>query len=342
MTRMPPLSVAPMMDFTDRHFRSLLRRITRHTLLYTEMVTEQAIRYGAADRLLGFSAHEEPLALQLGGSSPDGLAEATRVAWQAGYREVNLNVGCPSDRVQSGRFGACLMLEPELVAELVAAMRSASPMPVTVKHRIGVDDQDSFGQLLAFVDTVAAAGVTRFSVHARKAWLQGLSPKENREIPPLNHGYVERLATLRPELEFELNGGIRSLDEAAAILAGGSVSGVMIGRAVVDNPWVLAGADSRFFSGSAPSATPREAVQGWLPYVEESLASGVPFRTLVKPLLGMFTGERGARAWRRHLSESASKPGSDAGTIAAGLDLVTEGPVVETAAGARPLVAAGR
>ena len=342
MNRMPPLSVAPMMDITDRHFRSFLRRISTRTLLYTEMVTEQAVRFGDTERLLGFSAEEEPLALQLGGSDPDGLHEATRLAWQAGHSQVNLNVGCPSDRVQSGKFGACLMLEPELVAELVTAMQSASPMPVTVKHRIGVDNRDSFEQLLDFVDTVAAAGVTRFSVHARKAWLQGLSPKENRQIPPLNHGFVARLASLRPDLEFELNGGIRSLDEAASALADGNVQGVMIGRAVVDNPWLLHEADSRFFGVVAPSASASQAVRDWLPYVERSLAAGVPYRVLIKPLLGMFTGERGARAWRRHLSETSSRPGSDAGTIQAGLDLLM--PTLDSVAAPepQPLAAAGR
>lgn len=320
---MPPLSVAPMMDITDRHFRSFLRTITRQTLLYTEMITEQAIRFGDADRILAFDAAEEPLALQIGGSDPEGVAQATRIAWQAGYSQVNLNVGCPSSRVQSGKFGACLMLEPELVAELVSAMRSASPMPVSVKHRIGVDEQEGFSELLDFVDTVAAAGVTRFTVHARKAWLKGLSPRENREIPPLNYEFVTRLARLRPQLKFELNGGIRSLEQAEEILGTTDVKGVMIGRAVVDDPWLLASADSRFFQAGDQATSPAEAVRQWLPYVERSLAAGTPFSALIRPLLGMFTGQRGARAWRRHLSQAAAGTDSDAGTIEAGLELVS-------------------
>ncbi len=325
MKPMPPLSVAPMMDVTDRHFRSFLRTITRKTLLYTEMVTEQAIRHGDAERLLAFDPGEEPLVLQLGGSNPDGLHEASRIAFQAGYRELNLNVGCPSDRVQSGRFGACLMLEPELVAELVQAMQSAAPVPVTVKHRIGVDHTDSFDSLLRFVDTVAAAGVNRFSVHARKAWLQGLSPRENREIPPLNYGFVSKLAELRPELQFEVNGGVKTLEQASELLAAGGIAGVMIGRAVADNPWMLARADSTFFGSQDPNGNSEQAVRSWLPYVSDRLAEGVPFRVLIRPLLGMFGGMRGARAWRRHLSESAVLEGSDERTILAALEHVQSG-----------------
>lgn len=329
---MQPLSVAPMMDITDRHFRSFVRCISKRTVLFTEMVTEQAIRFGDAERLLGFSPAEEPLVLQLGGSDPDGLAAAVRTAWQLGYSEINLNVGCPSDRVQSGRFGACLMLDPPLVAELVSAMQSASPLPVTVKHRIGVDDQDSYEQLLRFVDTVAAAGVSRFTVHARKAWLQGLSPRENREIPPLRHDIVQRLAAARPGLQFELNGGIRSLAEAQEALKG-PVSGVMIGRAVVDNPWLLAEADPLFWDSPAPADTPHQAVLNWLPYVGEMLDRGVPLRTLIRPLLGMFTGSRGARAWRRHLSENAGRTGSGLHTVTEALSFVDTDSEVASAPG---------
>ena len=299
MTGLSALSVAPMMDITDRHFRSFIRTISRHTLLYTEMVTEQAVRHGQRERLLGFSAAEQPLALQLGGSDAAGLAAATRIGWEQGYREVNLNVGCPSDRVQSGEFGACLMLRPRHVAELVSAMRDASPLPVTVKHRIGVDHSDSFSELLDFVDTVASAGVTRFTVHARKAWLQGLSPKENREIPPLRYDLVMKLASLRPELEFELNGGVRSLDQAAELLAVGPVKAVMIGRAVAENPWLLGRADSLMFGAADPADSPAAAVRAWLPYVEQQLQLGVPFRVLMRPLLGLFRGQRGGRLWRR-------------------------------------------
>lgn len=329
-TGMPALSIAPMMDITDRHFRSFLRTISRHTLLYTEMVTEQAVRFGDPERLLGFHPAEQPLVLQLGGSDPAGLAEAVRIGFQAGYREVNLNVGCPSDRVQSGRFGACLMLDPELVAELVSAMRSAAPVRVTVKHRIGVDHADSFAELLAFVDTVAAAGVTRFTVHARKAWLKGLSPRENREIPPLRHDLVVQLATQRPELAFELNGGVQDLNEAAQLLGQGGIRAVMIGRAVAAAPWLLHDADSRFFGAADPAADGRSAVRAWLPYVEDRLSEGVPFRVLIRPLLGMFRGERGGRLWRRQLSEAALDPASGACTIEAALALVsgTDAPAV--------------
>lgn len=336
MSSFPPLSVAPMMDITDRHFRSFIRTISRQTLLYTEMVTEQAVRYGKRERLLGFDAAEQPLALQLGGSDPAGLAEATRLAWQAGYSEVNLNVGCPSDRVQNGQFGACLMLRPQLVAELVTAMQEASPLPVTVKHRIGVDDADSFEQLLEFVDTVAAAGVRRFTVHARKAWLQGLSPRENREIPPLRHDLVLRLAELRPELDFELNGGIKSLEQSRQLLVAGPVRAVMIGRAVAENPWLLGRADSQLFGVADPAEEPADAVVAWLPYVEQKLQEGVPFRVLMRPLLGMFRGQRGGRLWRRHLSEAALRPESDAGTIQQGLDYLAQQPADAEPAGRAP------
>lgn len=303
-----PLSVAPMLDVTDRHFRSFIRLISRHVLLYTEMVTEQALRFGRADRLLGFSAEEEPLVLQLGGSNPEGLSAAVAQAYRAGYRAVNLNVGCPSSRVQSGSFGACLMLDPVLVAELVTAMREAAPIPVTVKHRIGVDDHDSFPELLHFVDTVAAAGVTFFTVHARKAWLKGLSPKENRNIPPLQYGMVTRLAAQRPGLTFELNGGVRDLAHARQLLDETGCGAVMLGRAVRDRPWVLHGADPLFFGSTPPSATETEAVSAYLPYMERMLASGVPFRRLTRPLQGLFGGSRGARAWRRFLNEAALSP----------------------------------
>ncbi len=340
MSSFPVLSVAPMMDITDRHFRSFIRTISRRTLLYTEMVTEQAVRHGNVERLLGFDPVEEPLALQLGGSDPIGLAEATRIAWEHGYREVNLNVGCPSDRVQSGQFGACLMLTPPLVAQLVTAMQEASPVPVTVKHRIGVDDSDSFEELLAFVDTVAAAGVTRFSVHARKAWLQGLSPRENREVPPLRHDVVMQLAEQRPALDFELNGGVRSLGQAQALLAEGPIKAVMIGRAVAENPWLLGTADSQFFGSADPVAGPAEAVEAWLPYVEKQLSKGTPFRALMRPLLGVFRGQRGGRLWRRYLSDAALNPASDAGTIAEGLDFLRHYP--ETQQARAPAVAAGR
>ncbi len=306
MSRMPPLSVAPMMDITDRHFRRFVRTISSHVLLYTEMVTEQAIRHGDTARLLGFDETQHPVSLQLGGSDARGLAHATRVAFDFGYDEVNLNVGCPSDRVQSGRFGACLMNEPEHVASLVEAMIEASPLPVTIKHRVGVDDNDTFDSLLHFVDTVAAAGVTRFTVHARKAWLKGLSPRENREVPPLRYDTVKALASRRPELSFELNGGIGSLAQAREHLSG--VDAVMLGRAVASDPYVLARADTDFFGAETEVPTRTSCVLAYLPYLESELGRGVKFRVLIRPLLGMFSGLRGARAWRRSLSEASLDP----------------------------------
>lgn len=318
---MPPLSVAPMMDITDRHFRSFVRTISRHTLLYTEMVTEQAIRFGDAGRLLGHDAAEHPLALQLGGSDPAGLAAAARIGFDFGYDEINLNVGCPSDRVQSGSFGACLMLDPPRVAEIAAALRAATPLPVTVKHRLGVDERDSFAELLDFVDTVAAAGVTRFTVHARKAWLQGLSPRENREVPPLDHEAVHRLARLRPQLEFELNGGIGGVAAALPHLRRG-LGGVMLGRAVAADPYVLATADRDVFGAEGAVVSRGEAVRSWLPYVERQLTAGVPFRVLARPLLGMFGGLRGARRWRRFLSEASQDPAAGPRHILAALELI--------------------
>lgn len=315
----PVLSVAPMLDVTDRHFRRLVRGISRHVLLYTEMVTEQALRFGPAERLLAFSDAEQPLVLQLGGSDPDGLAEAVRLGFEAGYSAVNLNVGCPSERVRSGSFGACLMLDPVLTAELAAAMRSASPLPVTVKHRIGVDDRDSYGELLRFVDTVAAAGVSFFTVHARKAWLSGLSPKENRNVPPLDYGAVGRLVRDRPGLSFELNGGVRSLEQAGMLLRETGCQAVMLGRAVRDRPWVLAGADREFFGAEPPAETEVDAVRAYLPYLEDMLTEGVPLRPLLRPLLGMFAGTRGARGWRRELSEGALQATDGPALVAAAL-----------------------
>jgi tRNA-dihydrouridine synthase A len=316
----PPLSVAPMMDRTDRHFRAFLRRITRSTLLYTEMVTTGAVIHGDRDHLLGFSPEERPLALQLGGEDAAELAECARIAFDRGYDEVNLNVGCPSERVQRGRFGACLMAEPRVVAEAVAAMRAAVPLPVTVKHRIGIDDLDRFEDMARFVETVAAAGCDRFSVHARKAWLRGLSPKQNREVPPLRWEDVHRLKRLFPHLAIEVNGGIRDLAEARRQLA--HVDGVMIGRAAYDDPYLFAPADRDFFDPAAPVPSRREVVEAWLPYAEAQAAAGVPLHRVVHCTLGLFAGRPGARAWRRHLSEHAHRPGAGPDLFLAALDLV--------------------
>ncbi len=298
------LSVAPMMDCTDRHARFLLRLISRHTLLYTEMVTAQALLRGDADYLLGYSPAEHPLALQLGGSDPAQLALAARIGADFGYDEINLNVGCPSDRVQSGRFGACLMAEPVLVGDCVAAMQAAVSVPVTVKCRIGIDRTDRDEDLFEFVETVAAAGCRHFTVHARKAWLDGLSPRQNREIPPLRYETVYRLKRLRPELEIVINGGITKLDQALAHLQ--HVDGVMIGRAAYHSPWLLADADRLVFGQAAPRPERAAMLAAYLDYMQERHAAGTPLSTLTRPLLGLFLDQPGARAWRRALSAPAS------------------------------------
>jgi tRNA-dihydrouridine synthase A len=285
----------------------LHRCLTRHALLYTEMVTADAVLHGDRMRLLGFDGSEHPLALQLGGSDPGKLAQASRIAADFGYDEVNLNVGCPSDRVQSGRFGACLMREPALVAECVAAMRAAVSIPVTVKCRIGVDDQDPETALRALIDACAASGVTVFAVHARKAWLEGLSPKENRDVPPLDYGLVYRVKHERPSLTILVNGGIETLEQADEHLR--HVDGVMLGRAAYHNPVLLAEVDARFFGGEQRDLD--AAVAQYCEHVERELGKGARLHTLIKPMLGLYNGRPGARLFRRHLSENA--PSHDAG-----------------------------
>ncbi|MFW2374456.1 MAG: tRNA dihydrouridine(20/20a) synthase DusA [Gammaproteobacteria bacterium] len=294
-------SVAPMLDWTDRHERFFLRQISRHALLYTEMVTTGAIIHGDRDLHLAFNQMEHPLALQLGGSDPLQLAQCSRIAQDYGYDEINLNVGCPSDRVQSGRFGACLMAEPGVVAECVAAMKAATRLPVTVKHRIGVDDRDSWDELCEFVETVAEAGCEVFIVHARKAWLKGLSPKQNREIPPLDYDAVYRLKIRYPQLEFILNGGISDLDQAEQHLK--QVDGVMLGREVYHNPYMLAEVDRRFFQDDHPLPSRLDIVQKLLPYIEQQLALGHRLHSMTRHITGLYHAMPGARAWRRHLSE---------------------------------------
>jgi len=301
------LSVAPMLDWTDRYCRYFLRQISRRTLLYTEMITTGALLHRDPARFLDYHPEEHPLALQLGGSEPQELAACARLADAWGYDEINLNVGCPSDRVQSGRFGACLMAEPRLVAECVAAMREASSHPVTVKHRIGIDDIDSYDALLAFVSTVAAAGCKTFIVHARKAWLQGLSPKQNREIPPLQYEVVHTLKRDLPEIEFVINGGFKTLAQAQRQLAG--LDGVMIGREAYQNPWILAEADSRIFAGHDPASTREEVARRMIPFIAREHNRGVPVHRITRHMLGLFQGQPGARAWRRHLSEHAHRSG---------------------------------
>jgi len=313
-------SVAPMMDWTDSPCRVLHRCLSRHALLYTEMVTADAVLHGDRARLLGFDTFEHPVALQLGGSDPAKLAEASRIAVDFGYDEVNLNVGCPSDRVQSGRFGACLMREPELVGECVAAMRAAVSIPVTVKCRIGVDDQDPEESLRRLIDTCAQTGVSIFAVHARKAWLEGLSPKENRDVPPLDYGLVYRIKRERPHLTILVNGGIETLEQAQEHLT--HVDGVMLGRAAYQNPMMLAEVDARFFGGEATD--PDAAIDCYAEHVERQLSQGARLHPLIKPMLGLYTGRPGARLFRRHLSEHAPRDGAGIGVLREALSFVRE------------------
>ena len=314
------LSVAPMMDWTDRHDRFFLRLISRHALLYTEMVTTGAVLHGDRQRLLRFDGAEHPVACQLGGSEADDLARAAEIVAGFGYDEVNLNCGCPSDRVQKGRFGACLMAEPETVAAGVKAMIAATSLPVTVKSRIGVDEMEDYADLKRFIETVADAGCRSFIVHARKAWLKGLSPKENREIPPLRYELVYRLKQELPELTIVLNGGVTTLDQAAAHLA--HVDGVMIGRAAYQEPYMLADADRRFFAASAPAPSRQQVLEAFIPYVERELAEGTPLAHMTRHILGLYNGLPGARAFRRHLSENAHRAGADASLILEAADKV--------------------
>jgi len=325
-----PLSVAPMMDWTDRNCRFFHRQISQHTLLYTEMLTTGAVIHGDRERLLGFSPAEHPVAIQLGGSEPDQLAKAARIAEEWGYDEINLNCGCPSDRVQSGRFGACLMAEPELVARLVAAMREVVRIPVTVKSRLAIDELEEWPTIENFVKHVSAAGCQRFIVHARKAWLQGLSPKENRDVPPLRYELVHRLKAEFPHLDISLNGGVKSLDAAAEHLR--QVDGVMIGRAAYENPYLLAEADQRFFGATAPPRERHAVVEAMLPYIEERLKQGAPLSAITRHMLGLFQGLPGARAWRRYLSENVHKPGAGPEVVSAALALVRRNVPAEVAA----------
>lgn len=318
MTRYP-LSIAPMMDKTDAHFRQLVRRISRRALLYTEMLTTQAVLRGGPE-LLRVAEEEPPIALQLGGDDPEALAECARRAEAAGFTELNLNVGCPSDRVQRGRIGAVLMKSPQDVARAVEAMGAACGLPITVKHRIGVDELDRYEDMLRFVDTVAAAGCARFTVHARKAWLMGLSPAENRSVPPLRYEDVYRLKAERPELELELNGGVLDLDQAESQLA--HVDAVMIGRAAYERPFMLAGADPRFFGAPAPSDSERAAVEALVPYIERHLAAGGRLHAVSRHLLGMFAGKPGARRYRQLLSVEGVRPGAGIELLYKALDAV--------------------
>lgn len=329
MTRLPDSAssshrfcVAPMMDWTDRHCRYFMRLITRHALLYTEMVTTGALIHGDARRFLAFDPTEQPVALQLGGSVADELAHCARLARDHGYSEVNLNVGCPSDRVQNNMIGACLMAHPHLVADGVKAMRDAVDIPVTVKCRIGIDGMDSEAELQDFIGTVAEAGCERFIVHARIAILQGLSPKENREIPPLNYERVFRMKAAFPGLTFVINGGIQSMEQTRMLLD--RVDGVMVGREAYQNPWFLADVDKAVFGRDDAPASRFEVVGRLLPYVERELDRGVELKHITRHILGLFQGLPGAKRFRRFLSENAYRPEADLATLRQALSLVRE------------------
>ncbi len=329
--RSASLSVAPMMDWTDRHCRYFHRLLSRETLLYTEMVTAPALVRGGALHLLDYDAAEHPVALQLGGSDPVELAEATKLGAAAGYDEINLNVGCPSDRVQSGTFGAILMKQPELVAECVAAMQAVTEVEVTVKCRLGVDDQEPAEILPAFLETVSKTGISRFTLHARKAWLKGLSPKENRDIPPLDYDLVHQMKADFPQLHLSINGGISSLDEALPHLEKG-LDGVMIGRAAYHDPaQVLLEADRRVY-GTDFQTTADAAVRDMVPYIEAHLTAGGKLNQITRHMLGLFTGRPGARMWRRMLSDGASKPGMGPELVLEALDHVMRSQIDHAAA----------
>jgi tRNA-dihydrouridine synthase A len=324
------LSVAPMMDWTDRHCRVFHRLLTRRARLYTEMLTTGAVLHGDRQRLLGFDAVEHPVALQLGGSDPRDLAAAAKIGEDFGYDEINLNVGCPSDRVKDGRFGACLMAEPALVAEGVDAMKRAVRLPVTVKCRIGIDDQDPETALDALARGVVAAGADAVIVHARKAWLNGLSPKQNRDIPPLDYDRVYRLKAALPEQPIVINGGIASLDEARRHLD--HVDGVMLGRAAYQEPWRLLNVDRELFGEASPHATMQDVFEAMLPYIERELARGVRLHSITRHFVGAFHGVPGARAFRRCLAENGVKPG-------AGVDVLREAMALVEHRKAAPLAA---
>jgi tRNA-dihydrouridine synthase A len=315
-------SIAPMMEWTDRHCRSFHRVLTRRARLYTEMITTGAVLRGDRARLLAFDPAEHPIAVQLGGSDPRALAQSARICADMGYDEINLNVGCPSDRVQEGRFGACLMAEPQLVGDCVTAMKAAVRIPVTVKCRIGVDQQDPEESLDTLTRIVVAAGVDALIVHARKAWLDGLSPRENRDIPPLDYDRVYRLKRAYPSLPISINGGIASVEDAVRHLD--HLDGVMMGRAAYQEPWRLLAIDPMIYGQSAPHASPRGALEAYFPYVERELARGVRLHSITRHILGIFHGVPGARAFRRHLAINAVKPGADIAVLREALHQVMD------------------
>jgi tRNA-dihydrouridine synthase A len=317
-----PLSIAPMMDYTDRHFRYFLRQLTRHTLLYTEMITTAAILNGDRPKLLDFCELEKPLSLQLGGDNPKHLAECAKIAQDWGYDEVNLNVGCPSDRVQNGHFGACLMAKPTVVAEAVAAMQRAVSIPVTIKQRIGIDHCDRYEDMAHFVQIVAEAGCQRFTIHARKAWLQGLSPKENRTVPPLRYADVYRLKQDFPWLFIEINGGITSLEQIQDHRQ--AVDAVMVGRAAYTNPYLLARVDQVIYGQPGQPITRQQAIANLFPYMDDWVSRGGRLHSITRHLLEIFAGERGTKAWKRYLSEQVHQAEADSRIVRQALDLIPE------------------
>lgn len=309
-----------MLDWTDRHCRVFHRLLTQHAVLYTEMVTTGAILHGDQDRHLAFNDVEHPVALQLGGSDPKAMTECAKIAEGYGYDEININVGCPSDRVQNGAFGACLMASPDLVAECVSSMQAVVGIPVTVKHRIGIDDQEDYKDMKNFVDTVASAGCKTFIVHARKAWLKGLSPKENRDIPPLKYELVYQLKQERPDLEILINGGIKTLDECQNHLQ--QVDGVMVGREAYQNPWLLQQIDPLFYQTDTQFKTRKAVLMTYLDYVQDQRDKDVWLNHMSRHLLGLFQGQAGAKQWRRYISENAHKKGAGVEVLQTAMDLV--------------------
>ena len=312
--------VAPMLDWTDRHERYFLRLISRHAYLYTEMVTTGALIYGNSDRYLQFNHQEQPVALQLGGSDPEALVECVKMAEDYGYNEVNINVGCPSERVQKGAFGACLMAEPELIADCVDAMRSVVKIPITVKNRIGIDEQDEEQSLREFIDIVSQSGCETFIIHARKAWLKGLSPKENRDVPPLNYELVYQIKDEHPHLEIIINGGIKTIESSLEHLQ--QVDGVMLGREVYHNPYLMMQVDESIYADGGKVLSRRQILEQYFSYIEQQMGQGVYLKHLSRHLLGLFQGQPGAKAWRRYISENAHKKGAGIEVLEQAMKLV--------------------
>ena len=322
MTINRTFTVAPMLDWTDRHCRYFMRLLSKHAVLYTEMITTGALIHGPREQLLKFDPAEQPVAIQLGGSDPADLAQCAKMAEDEGYSEINLNVGCPSDRVQSGRFGACLMAEPQLVADCMAAMINAVDIPVTIKSRIGIDRNDSLDELTTFIETVKQSGTETFIIHARKAWLDGLSPKENRDIPPLHYERVYKIKEIFPDLEIIINGGIQTLEHAQSHLA--HVDGVMLGREMYHNPYLLSQVDALFYDDSADSPTREEVISLLAPYVAKHIEQGGRLQHISRHIIGLFQAVPGAKIWRRHISQNAHLKGADYSVIIDALNLVNE------------------